>query len=392
MLGVTTAIVQDTRIKRKDGTFAIKLRITCLREQKYYPLSIALSPDDWKKTQTLKPRNESKKLRLYFNKIEQRATDLIKELQHFSFELFEKKFNQSTNRNKDVLSHLEAYKEQLQKEERIGTAEIYKCAFNSFTKFIKASNRKKLKFSDITPDWLLRYEKWMLNNGRSRTSIAIYLRNLRTIMNIGIEEGIISREFYPFGKRKYQIPAGRNIKKALTLAEIHKIVKYQPVTEAECRARDMWIFSYLCNGANIKDIARLQYKNIDQKKITFVRAKTERSTKQNLKTILVVLLPEIKQIIDKWGIKPEKPDTFIFGILDKSDTSEKEHAKVHQATKTINKYMKRIGIKLELDNKITTYTARHSFATVLKRSGAPTEFIGRKPGAQRFENYRELFG
>ena len=394
MIGVTTAIIQDRRIKRKDGTYSIKLRVTFNREQKYYPLNISLTPEDWEKTNIQKPRNEAKERRIYFNKIEQRAIEIIKELHPFSFQSFEKKFNQKTDRSKDVLSYMESYIKQLSKDGRSGTADSYKCASNSFSKFIKTRNRKKLQFADITPDWLKDYEKWMVDTGKSLTSTGIYLRSLRTIMNIGIEEGIISQEFYPFGKRKYQIPAGRNIKKALTLADIKKIVTYEPTTEPEQRARDLWIFSYLCNGANIKDIARLQYKNIDSKKITFVRAKTERTTKQDLKPIMVVLLPEIHAIIDRWGAKPALPETYVFELLKKTDTPDQILAKVRQATKTINKYMKRSANHLELDINLTTYTARHSFATVLKRSGAPTEFISESLGHKDLrttENYLDSF-
>ncbi len=394
MIGVTTAIIQDKRVQRKDGTYAIKLRVTYNREQKYYPINVALTPEEWEKTLSQKPRNEAKENRIFFNKIEQKAIDIIKELHPFSFQQFEKKFNQKTDRSKDVLSHLEAYKEQLAKDGRSGTADSYKCAFNSITKFIKTKNRKKLQFADVTPEWLSSYEKWMLSSGKSMTTTGIYLRSLRTIMNIGIEEGIISHEFYPFGKRKYQIPAGRNIKKAVTIADIKKIVNYTTKTDAEARAKDLWLFSYLCNGANVKDIARLQYRNIDNSKITFIRAKTERTTKQDQKPVLVVLLPEIKAIIDRWGEKPISPETFVFGILEKDDTPERELAKVRQATKTINKYMKRIGEELEFDLTLTTYTARHSFATVLKRSGAPTEFISESLGHKDLrttENYLDSF-
>lgn len=394
MIGVTTAIIQDKRVQRKDGTYAIKLRVTYNREQKYYPINVALTPEEWEKTLSQKPRNEAKENRIFFNKIEQKAIDIIKELHPFSFQQFEKKFNQKTDRSKDVLSHLEAYKEQLAKDGRSGTADSYKCAFNSITKFIKTKNRKKLQFADVTPEWLSSYEKWMLSSGKSMTTTGIYLRSLRTIMNIGIEEGIISHEFYPFGKRKYQIPAGRNIKKAVTIADIKKIVNYTTKTDAEARAKDLWLFSYLCNGANVKDIARLQYRNIDNSKITFIRAKTERTTKQDQKPVLVVLLPEIKAIIDRWGEKPTKPETYVFGILEKDDTPERELAKVRQATKTINKYMKRIGEELEFDLTLTTYTARHSFATVLKRSGAPTEFISESLGHKDLrttENYLDSF-
>ncbi|MDX2303326.1 MAG: site-specific integrase [Microscillaceae bacterium] len=395
MIGVTTAIVQDKRIRKQDGTYAIKLRITHNREQKYYPLNIHLTPEDWKKAQSKNPRNQFKELQIYFNKIEQKALEVIRTLDSFSFSSFEKKFIKKTvSQSTDVLSHLKYHIQYLKEEGQIGNSENYKCTMNSITKFIQNNGRKKLNFSDITPEWLSVYEKWMLENGKSITTISMYLRSLRAIFNKALDEGIIARDIYPFSKRKYQIPAGRNVKKAIPLATIKQIVNYMPETPAEEKARDLWLFSYLCNGANVKDLARLQYKNIDAHKITFIRAKTERTSKKNLKPIVVMLIPEIKAIIEKWGTQPKDSDNFVFDILEHADTPLMEHRKIHQATKTINKYMKRIGIKLGIETKLTTYTARHSFATVLKRSGASIEFISESLGHKDLrttENYLDSF-
>ncbi|WP_319589260.1 site-specific integrase, partial [uncultured Draconibacterium sp.] len=257
-----------------------------------------------------------------------------------------------------------------------------------------SKNRKKLNFWDVTPDWLKEYEKWMLDEGKSRTTVGIYLRSLRTILNNAIHDGNLDRESYPFGKRKYQIPAGNNKKKAFVISDIQKIVEYTPANTFEEKARDMWLFSYLCNGVNVKDIARLKYKNISDNKIHFYRAKTERATRKDLSEITVVLLPEISAIIDKWGTKPIEPGNYIFGILDENDTPEQELFKVKSATKSINKFMKRIGENIGLPYKPTTYYARHSFATVLKRSGAPTEFIKESLGHKDMkttENYLDSF-
>ncbi|MBR8840981.1 MAG: tyrosine-type recombinase/integrase, partial [Stigonema ocellatum SAG 48.90 = DSM 106950] len=75
-------------------------------------------------------------------------------------------------------------------------------------------------------------------------------------------------------------------------------------------------------------------------------------------------------------------------------TPERELAVVRQFTKTINKYMGRIAQSLGMDKDVTTYTARHSFSTVLKRSGAPIEFISESLGHQDIrttESYLDSF-
>jgi len=394
MIGVTTAVILDKRVKKKDDTFAVKLRITHQRVQRYYSLNVNLTLDEWEKVHGTNPRKKYKDYKVFFGDIEHRAILILQELRPFSFTAFEKKFNNKTKSSEDAIVSMDNYITMLNDEARSGTAASYSNALNSFKRYLTSKGRKKLNFWDITVDWLNQYEKWMVEQGNSLTSVGIYLRSLRTIVNIAIENGNLDKESYPFGKRKYQIPAGKNIKKALSLSDIKKIVEYKPINDYEAKGRDLWLFSYLCNGANVKDIVRLKYKNIDNRNITFTRAKTERSAKQNHKLIVIVLLPEIQSIIDKWGIKPIKPETYVFGILSKNDSPEKQLAKTKQFTKSINKQMKRIGEKLEIDMKITTYSARHSFATILKRSGAPTAFISDSLGHKDLrttENYLDSF-
>jgi site-specific recombinase XerD len=62
-----------------------------------------------------------------------------------------------------------------------------------------------------------------------------------------------------------------------------------------------------------------------------------------------------------------------------------------QFVKTVNKYMKRIGEDIGYDKPLTTYAARHSFATVLKRSGAPTEFISESLGHKSLQTTEAYF-
>ncbi|OFX35219.1 MAG: recombinase XerD [Bacteroidetes bacterium GWF2_42_66] len=366
MFRASTVVILDQRFQKKDKTYAVKLRVTYNREQKYYLLGKDLDIDQWSLLQERNPKDkEIKRLKLLFAEIEKKAIKIIDDMEIFSFQEFEKKFNQKPKSSTDVMDALHTKMETLKAEGRLNSAESYKSTYKSFTSFLTSLNRKKLKYADITPEYLEEYEAWMKANGSSITTIGIYLRNLRTIFNQAIEEGIFQHEFYPFGKRKYQIPAGQNIKKALRIDDIKKIVDYKPETQAEAKAKDLWLFSYLCNGVNVKDIVRLQYRNLSKKHITFIRAKTERSTKSNQKEIVIVRMPEIDEIINKWGIKPEQPNKYIFDLISENDTPVQELAKIKQATKTINKYMKRIGEKLELDLKLTTYTARHSFATTV---------------------------
>lgn len=161
------------------------------------------------------------------------------------------------------------YIKELEEEGRVTTAMSYGNALSSLKKF-----RAQLSFPEVTADWLNQYEKWMLQQGNSLTTLGFYLRSLRTIINEAKESGLILPEQYPFGKRRYTIPRGKNNKKALTLPQIEQLYNYE-VGEGkmENMAKDLWFFSYLCNGMNIKDICRLKEKNISNNKLTFTGLK-----------------------------------------------------------------------------------------------------------------------
>jgi len=391
MILATTKMCLEKRWAKNDGTNAVTLRVTYNREQKYYVTGIYITIDDWEKIQQPNPRKENKEFKTLFNKIEERAIAIIRELNPFSFGEFERKFNQKATSRKDVFGLFELYIEKLKLENRLTTADSYSSTLKSFSKF---TTKTKLALSEITVTWLTNYEIWMLNKGSSTTTIGIYLRNLRSIINQAIDDGNFNKDAYPFGKRKYQIPASQNIKKAINKSEIQSIFNYKTDNKAEEKARDLWVFSYMCNGANIKDIAKLQYKNISKTNLVFIRSKTERSTKSNLKLISIPLMPEISALIAKWGVKPIETDEYIFGIISSNDNPEKQLANIKQATKTINKYMSRIGLKLGIELKLTTYSARHSFATMMKRSGAAIELISESLGhkdSKTTEKYLDSF-
>jgi len=394
IIAATTSVILDQRIQKKDGTYAVKLRITFQRITKYYPLGIYLTPEEWEKVNGEKPRGETKNNKIFFNQIESKAISTIKSLPSFSFEAFEKAFNKQTDLSKDVFSIFDDYILKLKGKKQYGTADSYGNAKSSFQEFISEKNRKKLNLGDITPEWLQDYEDWMLLNKKSITTVGIYCRSLRKIINIAINDGLFNKDFYPFGKEKYQIPGGRNIKKALSLKEVQLLYTYQPINDSESKALDLWLLSYLCNGANIKDLAKLQFKNISDSTLAFIREKTKRTTKQDIQPIIVSLIPETKNLIKKLAIESQTENDYVLGIIDGTETEDVQRAKIKQANKVANKHLKRIGKKLELPFKLTLGVSRHTWATVMKNFGASDELVGEGLGhqlASSTKNYLDSF-
>ncbi len=366
----STSIILDTRKQKKNSTFPIKLRITHNREQRYYPTHYSLTREDYGKIRAGRPKGALKDIALDLHGIERKAIETIESLVFFSWTSFEKKYYSNRTLRSTIAEAFIGYTTELRVQGRIGTAVSYECASRSLNKFMP-----NLRFIDITPEILRNYEQWMLNNENSMTTVGIYIRALRTIVNSAISDGGIPKEMYPFGKRKYEIPTGSNFKKALSLADIALIFSYKFKEDSNRLAcRDYWIFMYLCYGINVKDMCLLKFENIKGQFIEFERAKTAR-TKRTSEKIRIPISDEIWKIIKTRGNTQQNEQTYIFPILKYGLTAQKQRQLIQQLTHVINDNMKVIAKDLGIAQSITTYAARHSFATVLQRSGVSTDFI-----------------
>jgi integrase/recombinase XerD len=397
MGNVTTSIYLDKRRKKANDGYPLKLRVTYQRQQKYYPLYRSMTEEEFDKLNTPKPRHYYKEIKLTLNEVENRAHDIINKLDPFSFRQFERSFLSETSKEDTVLSFFENYIEKLKSQDRIGTADSYNCAYQSIKKYCVEHKYRHLSFTDVDVDFLNDYEKWMTkSNNRSITTVGIYLRCVRTLFNEAMESGVIQRTHYPFSKRKYIIPTGKNIKRALTIKQIESIMNYRASTMAEERARDLWILSYALNGIQTKDLAQLKYENIDDQAITYFRAKTIKTSKKELTPIRIPRNEIIDEIIGRWKnptLSPS-PNQYIFDVLEQDDTEEIIKKKTRQFSKTINKYMDRIGKDLEIPYKVTTKYTRHSAATILMQNGASILYIGKNLGHQNTkttESYLDSF-
>ena len=254
------------------------------------------------------------------------------------------------------------------------------------------------RFVDFTPEVLGSYEKKCIDEQKSKATIGMYLRNLRSVFNEAISNEDILPELYPFRRNqyergKYEIPVSQNIKKALDKSDIEKIFNYRAVEGSiRAKANDYWVFIYLTNGLNVKDLCLLRYKNIVNGKVEFVRAKTKNQKKEQ--KIQAVLMPQSFAVIEKWGNQNKEENAFVFPELDGNETPERQKQLIQQLTHVINDNMKAIAKELGITKSVTTYVARHSFATVLKRSGVSVAIISEMLGhgsLKTTQNYLDSF-
>lgn len=101
---------------------------------------------------------------------------------------------------------------------------------------------------------------------------------------------------------KVSNPCWPQYQKALNEADLNKLLSYKPTTADKQKAIDFWLFSYLCNGMNFADIIELKPENISDKYLHFIRAKTKRTKKKDIRPIRVGLNPKAQEIINRQKI------------------------------------------------------------------------------------------
>ena len=389
-------IYHDQRIKRNSGIYIVKLRVLSpsLGVTKMYSTNYKMTPEDFELARSNKPKGKYIQLSIELNKLLSRACEIAESIIPFSFEKFEKEMFSEPRNKANVFDAFKYAIDDNRSHGRIGNADNYQNSLNSLKKFnstLKTKNNNVLLFTEITPDWLQRYEEFMKNNGKSTTTVSMYLRALRAIFNTAITNGDISNKIYPFGKEKtkYKIAKVRKVKKSLKQEELKKLFEATGSPE-QIRAKDFFFFSYNCSGMNFKDIANLSYGQVDGNRLKFFRKKTENTASEQTE-ISVYLTPFAHDVIKRYGNENNGANTLIFNIITKDMSPVDKQKAIKNFTRSVNQGLKKLAKKVKIDENISTYYARHSFSTNAIRSGASMELVSEQLGHADLKTTQNYF-
>ncbi|PMD99304.1 hypothetical protein BWI97_02595 [Siphonobacter sp. BAB-5405] len=363
----------------QNGELPIYVRLTKDRKHKYIALSAkSCTKDQWDEKLCLPKKNHPHhkeltiaitQLRLHIQK-----TILNYENEGREYSLEELKlaaFSDRTKRSITVYNYFEdTIRTQLQSA-RVGNSNVIRSTYNKLKIFRKG---KDLEFSDITTQFVKRYEDYLQAEGNKSNTVFLYLRTFKTVLNYAKEDGFVKPDYNPFKNidfAKYR--RVKTKKRALPKETMDKIkaldLSKQPSLQF---ARHIFLFSYYAWGINFSDIAFLKWKDIIDDSIYYIRRKTHES-------LNVGLSPELVTILDvyKKSILNENEESYIFPILNKRKhlTPIQIDNRIDKVLKNVNRDLKIIGEMVESALPISTYTARHSFASVLKKSGVSTAII-----------------
>ena len=395
--GVSLMLIRDVRNFKRNGRILLKTDecplkwcVTYQRKQVYYSTGINLNETDWEaligKGKTAEIKAYRKTLQTYYDDVIHKNVKDLSEKGIFNFDTLNIRLSKSAG--DDLFLAYDVKIENMKSEGRIGNASFYQCSKNSITVY----TTKKLKVTDISISWLNGYYKHLINKGISYATMGMYLRSLRVILNDAILTGTLSLEAYPFGKGKFIIPTATGRDLSLELSDIKKIADYNCSSRTMEMCRDLWLFSFLANGINFGDMLTLKFENIKQGEISFKRAKTIRTSTEKVDIYIPILKP-LQEIINKWGNVPSAK-AYIFPFLNNCKNETDRKREILNVIRLTNKQIKNVTKALEL-NDISTYNARHSYATILAKSidpRVPESYIAESLGHSKKTVTQNYFG
>ncbi|WP_370816248.1 phage integrase SAM-like domain-containing protein [Alistipes shahii] len=363
----------------KDGTFPLMLRVTKDRKRKYVSLGLSLHEKFWDFEKSKPKRNCPNKEqieRLIAAKTAE-YNDLIVEMtaqqREYTVETLVSHFHNQV-RCATVVELYDKLIDDMKRGGKLGNAGVYKYSRTSLLKF--TGQRLQIPFSDIDAVWLRRYENWLRTSGCGDTTISQLFRTLRSVFNKAVELQLVKRDYYPFDAYKVSKFDTRTKKRAITKEDVRKVIALDLSQgyPSERLARDIFVFSYFGAGINFADIALLKYGNVRDGRVQYVRKKTG-------KPINFLLTEEMRNIIAKYQRQGQTDEDYIFPILDRRvhRTEQQRYDRTHKVLTNTNRWLRKIGQRVGIEH-LTTYVARHTFATVLKRSGVNIAIISESLG------------
>ena len=307
-------------------------------------------------TEVVKMNRELRKMR---NRIDTRIRQLERTREEFTVEdiLAQNAFGTGKPQFY-LLRYINAQIERKQELKKVGMAAAYKSTRSSLAKFI---SRPDVRMSEVDSAFVRRYEDFLYSNGSSGNTVSYYLRNLRSLYNQAVADGYHPRGEYPFAKA--QTRPAKTVKRALSRTDMQNLADLNLENEPELEfTRDLYLFSFYAQGMAFVDIVLLKEADICNGVLTYSRHKSKQ-------LIRIAVTPQMQGLIDKYKTENE----YLFPIISGEYASGYQQYRL--ALGRINRHLKKIAVVADIKVPLTTYTARHTWATLARDYGAPISVI-----------------
>ena len=251
----------------------------------------------------------------------------------------------------------------LKKIGKIRTSETYVTTLNSFKRF---REDRDLALDDMDSDMMMAYEAHLKNRGVSPNSSSFYMRNLRAVYNRAVEKGLVSQRF-PF---KYVYTGvDKTAKRAVPLETVRLIRDLDLTLEpALDLARDLFMFSFYTRGMSFIDMAYLKKSNLKNGILSYRRQKTGQQ-------LFIKWEEPMQEIVNKYDTTGTP---YLLPVI--RDMERDVRRQYKSAAHRINHLLKRLGKQVGVAIPLTTYVARHGWASIAKSKNIPISIISEAMG------------
>lgn len=366
----------SVKVKRKKSVVEGKrmplyLQIICNRQVKRIVLDYRVADDEWiaEKETVAIPRGISKQRAEYLLEVHQQINRKKQEIEEVVLQLEacgELSAAAIVRRYKALhypvywLDYMQQVTEEKKNKCAPATSRNYQSAFRAFRQFL---GQTKLPVDAVDKVVLKQFEQYLFARHLSANTVSFYCRILRTIWYRAVADGLVEAQPSPFREICTRVEKTR--KRAVDEEAIRRLENLEVENKELALARDMFLFCYYARGMAFIDLAYLTEKNIQGDTLIYVRKKTGQVLK-------IGLLPVMKRLIEKYR-DPEQP--FLFPIL------KNNHSSFHDYESALRLQNKRLGLLGKLIGcYLSTYVARHTWASVAKMKGIADDVISESMG------------
>lgn len=391
-MSTNVKIILDTRHEKSDNTYPLVLRIIHFRKSTSIHLGYSLKETDWDEAKSEVKKSYTgvtnvSRLNKWIHKQKIQAMDIINKLQD-SGEIGKMSVVDLKNRIVNKRSEETFFRftenliEELKSAGRIGYAQSVYSILHLVKKF---RNDRDFTFEELNYSFLSRFENHCLGRKNTINTIAVYMKTIKMIYNRAIKAGVVGREYYPFVS--YTIRTTKTRKRAVPRNIIALIEGLELKPNSRIwHARNYFLFSFYTMGINFADIAHLKMSSIVEERLEYKRQKTK-------KDYSIKITPQMKEILNLYTAG-KQPNEYIFPIINRKDSPELAHRDLREKRRLYNQKLKEIAKKLEIETNLTSYVARHSWATIAKHKGVPIAAISEGMGhedVKTTETYLDSF-
>jgi len=243
--------------------------------------------------------------------------------------------------------------EELVCEQRDGTAHVYRSTLNRLSRFLEG---KDVTFYQMTPEWLMRFEKRLLADQLTWNTISTYMRTLRSVYNQAVD--CDAAPYVPRLFNKVYTGVDSKVKRAIKPETMHKLMMAPPLLDTkQAFSRDMFVLLFLCRGMSFVDLAYLRRCDLQGNVITYRRHKTGRR--------LTVAVNKEAMAIIRRNENADQDSPFLFPII--KHPGREEYKQYANMLRSLNYQLSQVARSLKLKERISTYVARHTWATTALR-------------------------